>query len=348
MNESNLYFSEQVAAASERVSNAFDSTKVYSVGEYCTYEGRLYKFVEVKKAGDWDTNTVIETTMANEIYILNTTGIGTGYDVTLSVPVSGWSGDSAPYAQTVQALGMTADKGVIYALMTEGATATASERENYRLITGTQQGPNSVTFYATAKPSIDMTIRCFCGAGSEEKDNIEVVSDAFNASKEYAAGNYCIYGDTLYKFNSAKSAGAWDASKVTSTNVGTELAAVKTDVSMLNANFSVQGVIILPNSNFITTELLTRLYGKLLTITGKIKTVNTIQSNDTALLELDLNAELHDTVLFYCVDVTSGTHYQCQLDTNTTTGKIYLHTAYASSDIPKDLELAINIVAYIN
>ena len=236
MNESNLYFSEQVAAASERVSNAFDSTKVYSVGEYCTYEGRLYKFVEVKKAGDWDTNTVIETTMANEIYILNTTGIGTGYDVTLSVPVSGWSGDSAPYAQTVQALGMTADKGVIYALMTEGATATASERENYRLITGTQQGPNSVTFYATAKPSIDMTIRCFCGAGSEEKDNIEVVSDAFNASKEYAAGNYCIYGDTLYKFNSAKSAGAWDASKVTSTNVGTELAAVKTDVSMLNAN----------------------------------------------------------------------------------------------------------------
>lgn len=122
----------------------------------------------------------------------------------------------------------------------------------------------------------------------------------------------------------------------------------KGEVSWLNANFSVQGVSILPNSNLITTELLTRLYGKLLTITGKIRTVNTVQSDDATLLELDLNAELHDIVLFYCVDVTSGTHYQCQLDTNTTTGKIYLHTAYMSSDIPKDLELAINIVAYIN
>ena len=230
MNESNLYFSEQVAAASERVSTAFDSTLVYSVGVFCTYEGRLYKFVEVKKAGAWSSSAVVETTMANEIYILNTTGIGTGYDVTLSVPASGWTGSAAPYAQTVQALGMTAGKGVIYALMTEDSTASASEKENYRLITGLQQGPNTVTFYASTKPSIDMSIRCFCGAGSEEATDIEVVSDAFDAAKAYSAGSYCIYGDTLYKFNSDKSKGAWDASKVTSTNVGTEL-------SSLNAKF---------------------------------------------------------------------------------------------------------------
>ena len=241
MNESNLYFSEQVAAASERVSNAFDSTKVYSVGEYCTYEGRLYKFVEVKKAGVWDAKSVVETTMANEIYILNTTGIGTGYDVTLSVPAAKWSGTSAPYAQTVQALGMTADKGVIFALITAGATATAEERENYRLITGVQQGPNSVTFYATEKPSKDMAIRCFCGAGSEEKNNIEVVSDAFNADKAYSTGNYCIYGDTLYKFTAAKSAGAWDASKVASTNVGTELSALNASKNPILIEDSISG-----------------------------------------------------------------------------------------------------------
>ena len=48
-------------------------------------------------------------------------------------------------------------------------------------------------------------------------------SDKFSESLPYAAGAYCIKDDLLYKFKSAKSAGAWDASKVQATTVMSEL-----------------------------------------------------------------------------------------------------------------------------
>ena len=48
-------------------------------------------------------------------------------------------------------------------------------------------------------------------------------SDKFSESLPYAAGAYCIKDDLLYKFKSAKSAGAWDASKVQATTVMSEI-----------------------------------------------------------------------------------------------------------------------------
>lgn len=63
------------------------------------------------------------------------------------------------------------------------------------------------------------------------------VSDEFSTGAAYAAGDYCIYENTLYKFTAAKAPGAWDASKVTATQIGDEL-------SQLNGNNVVQGSVI--------------------------------------------------------------------------------------------------------
>lgn len=57
-----------------------------------------------------------------------------------------------------------------------------------------------------------------------------IVSDAFNENASYYAGDYCIYNDTLYKFTSDHS-GAWNLADVTATNVGDELASVKSALS---------------------------------------------------------------------------------------------------------------------
>ena len=63
------------------------------------------------------------------------------------------------------------------------------------------------------------------------------VSDEFSTGETYAAGDYCIYNNTLYKFTAAKSAGAWDGSKAEATQIGEEL-------SQLNGNNVVQGNVI--------------------------------------------------------------------------------------------------------
>lgn len=46
-----------------------------------------------------------------------------------------------------------------------------------------------------------------------------MISDAFSVENTYAAGDYAIYENGLYRFTEAKTAGAWDASKVQATTI---------------------------------------------------------------------------------------------------------------------------------
>ena len=62
--------------------------------------------------------------------------------------------------------------------------------------------------------------------GPKGEDGGELVSDEFDTTKDYVIGQYCIKDNTLYKFTADKSTGAWDASKVESTNVGAELSSL--------------------------------------------------------------------------------------------------------------------------
>ena len=46
------------------------------------------------------------------------------------------------------------------------------------------------------------------------------ISDAFSVERNYSNGDICIYDNKVYEFTSAKSAGAWDSTKVTQTTIG--------------------------------------------------------------------------------------------------------------------------------
>lgn len=52
------------------------------------------------------------------------------------------------------------------------------------------------------------------------------LASPFSTSTAYAVGDYVLYGKILYRFTSAKTAGDWDSTKVTSVKVGTELASM--------------------------------------------------------------------------------------------------------------------------
>lgn len=49
------------------------------------------------------------------------------------------------------------------------------------------------------------------------------IADEFSAQTDYTIGDYVFYNQTLYKFTSAHSVGAWNASHVTEVAVGGEL-----------------------------------------------------------------------------------------------------------------------------
>lgn len=67
----------------------------------------------------------------------------------------------------------------------------------------------------------------------QNNENIYYLSDdlasRFDLSANYAVGDYCLYNKILYRFTSAKSAGLWDSTKVTSVNVTSMLPKLYSD-----------------------------------------------------------------------------------------------------------------------
>lgn len=164
------------------------------------------------------------------------------YDVTLTLPVSGWVGDFAPYAQTVASAGMTADKSLVFAMISAGSVPTDAEYEAYGKLTGVAQGVNNVTFYCDEKPTTELKIRAFCGAGSDEGTDLSIIGEGFNANKSYAIGDYCVNESSLWEFTAEKGTGAWGSSKVTQRSVigliqslQSRVSTLETQVSALNA-----------------------------------------------------------------------------------------------------------------
>lgn len=190
-----------------------------------------------EKIYTWDSNT------ASYKAISGGSEENPTYDTTLTLTVAGWAGDSAPYAQTIAAAGMTADKALVFALISAGAVPTDAEFEAYGKITGVAQGVNNVTFYCDEKPTTELKIRAFCGAGSDEGTDLSIIADGFSANKDYAIGDYCVNESLLWEFTAAKGKGAWDSSKVTQRNVigliqslQSRVSTLETQVSSLNAS----------------------------------------------------------------------------------------------------------------
>ena len=58
-------------APQSQITDAFSEDKAYTVGQYCIYLNRLYKFSEAKAEGPWDESKVEACTVLGEIGALN-------------------------------------------------------------------------------------------------------------------------------------------------------------------------------------------------------------------------------------------------------------------------------------
>ena len=62
------------------------------------------------------------------------------------------------------------------------------------------------------------------------KANLTLLADTYNPSTSYVAGEYCTYNEILYQCTGATT-GAWDSTKWTATDVGSNLEQLDTDIS---------------------------------------------------------------------------------------------------------------------
>ena len=58
-----------------------------------------------------------------------------------------------------------------------------------------------------------------------------IIAEDFDTTTAYAVGEYVFNGNTLYRFTSAHSAGAWNSNEVTAVAVCDELTSLKSDLN---------------------------------------------------------------------------------------------------------------------
>lgn len=78
--------------------------------------------------------------------------------ITVELPASGWTGEEAPYSQTVTVEGMTADRVFTAPTSGDNSKGMVAVSEALGLLCGAESAEGSVTLYATDKPEIDLTV----------------------------------------------------------------------------------------------------------------------------------------------------------------------------------------------
>lgn len=71
----------------------------------------------------------------------------------------------------------------------------------------------------------------------KDKENAMIAED-FSASKAYAAGDYCYYNGTLYKFKTAHAAGAWTIADVEAAKLAHDVSDLKTAITQLDKTYT--------------------------------------------------------------------------------------------------------------
>ena len=116
--------------------------------------------------------------------------------------------------------------------------STAAKTPNYNLsqVAGSDI-PDWITDYTSDMSKIDDALK-------ENADDITTVRpDEFSEESTYAAGDYCIKDNVIYKAKTAVEAGAFDISDWTATTIFDELSGLNQNMTLLEASWT-------PNTNF--------------------------------------------------------------------------------------------------
>lgn len=80
-------------------------------------------------------------------------------------------------------------------------------------------------------------------------DMEDSLSDAFSTEKDYAAGDYCVYANRVFKFTNAKAAGAWDGAAVIPVSLAQEIRANAQDIAAINGSLYTNVGLLIPNGS---------------------------------------------------------------------------------------------------
>ena len=197
------------------IAHEYDPTATYNVGDYCIYQGVLYKCTTaIAVAEAWNSDHWTSALIVDEF------GTGGGASVTLGTTVpsdaSGENGDlyvqydSSTYAVVEYFVKINNSwrkspySRVVALTQSEYSQITPDSTTLY-IITDAQS-----SYQTKTDNGLDTDATTIVGGINEVHDSIG--ADVYDTNTSYTAGMYCIYNNTLYRCKTPTS-GAWDSSK---------------------------------------------------------------------------------------------------------------------------------------
>ena len=151
----------------------------------------------------FDTNDTVNQTIKDKTVDYLESEI-TSKDLIVELPVGKWTKQyDNEYTQTVVIDGVDASINPIVSLFYSGEEATDDELNAYTCLSEVTTLDNAIKFVAIEKPSITFSVIVKGLTGVLLSDSIRLlISDKWSASKGYKHGDYCIYNDALWRFDS--------------------------------------------------------------------------------------------------------------------------------------------------
>lgn len=205
------------------IADKYDPTATYNVGEFCLYQGVLYKCTTaITVAEAWNSSHWTSTLIVDEF------GTGGGASVTLGTAVpsdaSGENGDlyvqydSSTYAVVEYFVKINnswrkAPYSKVVALTQSEYSQITPDPTTLYIITDAQS-----SYQTKTDNGLDTDAITIVGGINEVHDSIG--ADVFDPNTSYTVGMYCIYNNTLYRCK-ANTSGAfdsndWEAKTITS------------------------------------------------------------------------------------------------------------------------------------
>ena len=220
------------------IADEYDPTATYNVGDYCIYQGVLYKcttaiaVAEVWNSAHWTSTLIVDEFGSG----------GGGASVTLGTTVpsdaSGENGDlyvqydSSTYAVVEYFVKINnswrkAPYSKVVALTQSEYSQITPDPTTLYIITDAQS-----SYQTKTDNGLDTEATTIVGGINELHDSIG--ADAYDDTASYTVGQYCIYNNSLYRCK-ANTSGAWDSSKWEAKTI-TSLIESKADSSDIPTN----------------------------------------------------------------------------------------------------------------
>lgn len=231
---------DQIVTAAQKttaanMAPAFSTSKAYAIGDVVSYQGDIYIFTSAHSKGAWNLDHVSKTNLdaaSSGKYIAQTASYQTA-DAIVNEAVTTAEGQAAtniaPAFSTSKAYAVgdvVSYQGTVYVF----TTAHPKGAWNASHVTATNMNSVATSNYI-AKTSAYQTADAI--VTTAETNSAKNVAPAFSTTKAYAIGDLVSYQGKVYVFTAAHSAGAWNASHVSATNMsdvsdGTYLAKTST------------------------------------------------------------------------------------------------------------------------